>query len=194
MVKEYRISALSVSLIMFVLGLILTIKPVMSVRIICYIIAAGCVALAISRVVASIKMKKSAVGGSTANLLFALIFLGIAAYIAFNPDSFAGIIPVILGVFILVDGAVLILTGITYRDYLPRRGLSSLLFGVLLVFLGGYSILHGFEVQVILMRFLGIALFISGGSNIINQLMLERADRKRIDATTVDFEVHKSKD
>ena len=191
MIKEFRISTLSVSLVMFVLGLILTIKPAMSVRLICYMIAGGLLILSVSRLIAFIKARRSGGPGAAANMTFTVVSVVVAVLIAMNPDALAGVIPVVLGVFIVIDGIILILSGITYREFLPRRGISSFIFGVILLVLGIYSIRHSFSVQVMLMRFLGIALLISGGSNLLNHFMLERADSKKKDALTVDFEVHK---
>ncbi|MBQ6583096.1 MAG: DUF308 domain-containing protein [Mogibacterium sp.] len=188
MIKELRLSNIAISVIMLAAGIVLLWKPATSLQIICYAIAAVLVLLALTRIVAYIRLKKESTVSALVNALIAVILFIAALFVFLRWQKVAGILPTVLGVLIMVDGVMLIITGIAYHKYMARKGLASLLPGLICVIGGYFAISHSFETQLFLMRFVGGSLIASAVFNLINQVLIERADTMKRNVTTVDFD------
>lgn len=187
MVKEFRLSALLTSAIMIVIGCVLCAKPKLSITVVCYAVAAAFLVFAVTRLFGYFRFRHENGSQAIGNLIIAILVTVLAVFFFLRPITIAAIIPVILGLIILADGIVLFVSGLSFHSFLPRRGLMSLLIGVLNIILGCLAITNPFATQVVLMEFIGVSLVISGVTNIISQIMLEHADKKKQDAKTVSF-------
>lgn len=188
MVKEYRISTLTASAAMLAVGLLLLIKPKTSLIILCFTIAALLFFMALVRLFRFLKTKKENPTASKFNMFSAILLVIIAAYLLIRPDTIARIIPVVLGIIIIANGILMILAGLIYTSWLPNRGIATIILGLISFVLGFYAIRHSFGIQVALMQFIGVALTVTAAFNISNHIMLERAEAKKENATTVKFE------
>ena len=193
MVKEFRLSAILTSAIMVVIGCVLCAKPKMSIKVICYIVAAAFLVFAVTRLIGYLRLKHESGAKAMGNLIVAIFVTVLAVFFFIRPVTIAQIIPIVLGIIILVDGIVLFFSGIAYHAFLPKSGFVSMLIGVLNIILGCLAITNVFATQVVLMEFIGVSLIVAGVANVGNQIMIERADSRKQNAKTVAFTTEPNK-
>lgn len=187
MVKEFRLSAMITSAIMLVIGFVFLLKPALSIKIICYAIAAVFLVFAVSHLIGNFMLKRRTGSGSVWDIIISIITLALAIVFIVRPVTIAQIIPIILGIIVLADGAVMVISWVVYRSFIPKGGIATLLIGLVCIVLGYLAIAHSFGTQVVFMQFIGASLIVAGGSNVFSQFMLEAADRRKKNAVTVDF-------
>ncbi|MBQ6622228.1 MAG: DUF308 domain-containing protein [Mogibacterium sp.] len=188
MIKEIRLSAIGSFVLMLAAGILLLCKPKLSLQILCYAVAIAFALLAVTRLIAYIRLKKENSGQALLNAVLAIFLFAVALYVLVKWETVAGILPTILGVLVIIDGAALIFTGIGYNRYLPKKGLSSYILGILCIGLGYFTIAHSFSTQIFFMRFIGATLVLSAIFNAVNQILIERADVRKRDYATVRFD------
>lgn len=171
MVKHLRLTSVITSLLMLASGYFLAVNPKTSIKLICTAIAVCFLVLAATRFVTYISLKKESPVAATSNLVLAVILVIAALLFFFHPFSITDIIPIALGIIMLANGIILIVTGAVYRAYLPKHGIISILIGLLSVGLGYYAISNPFATQIMFMRYVGIAFIISGACNLLNEIL-----------------------
>lgn len=155
-----------ISSLMTALGVLLIVFPATSALTVCY--AAG----AISIVFGVIKL-----GGYFSEDMYRLAFqfdfaLGIFALLAgvllvLHPTNIVKLVPVILGVFIITDGAFKLQTSVDARRFGMRGWWGILLLAVLTCLSGLFLIINPFEGAQALMILLGVTLIIYGVQNLL---------------------------
>lgn len=187
MAKHLRLTSVITSLLMLAAGIFLLNKPRTSIKMICTAIAVCFLVLAATRLIAYLRLKKENTLGAFGNMVLAIILLVAAILFFVHPFSVTQIIPITLGIIILANGIILIVSGAVYRSFLPKKGLISILIGLLCVGLGWYATTNPFATNLMFMKYVGIAFIISAGSNIINQALAEIGEfrLKRAEANKV---------
>lgn len=189
--QTIRNNSLLSTFLMLAMGLIFLLDPKMSVKIICTIIAAGFLVFAFSRLFAYFSLKKAGEKSGLPvkiNLAGAIVTAIISVIIFLNPQTLGAFIPIVIGTVIIVQGVIFIGCGVFWNSFLPKRGMASFIIGILNILLGFLAIRYNFATQLLLMRFIGIALVIAAVTNIANGIMVTNANKKRDDARTVDFD------
>lgn len=187
MSKDFRLSTILMSAVMLLTGLVFLLKPRLSIRIICYAIAAVFLVFAVTRLIVYLKEKSDNRAKALGSLLIAIASLVVSLIFVLRPHAITQIIPIVLGFIVMVDGIVLIIAGLLYRAFLPRHGLYSFLIGLLCLLLGFLAITHSFDTQILFMQFIGASLAVSAVASLINRIMIEYAERRKEKALSVDF-------
>ncbi len=191
-----RNSSILTTIILLTLGLVFVIEPKLSLNIISTLIAAGFMVFAFTRLVTFIALKKSDEGkfSSAANLLGAIATAAISVYLFMKPGTISAIIPLIIGITVIAEGVILICCGVFWNAFLPRRGLISIAIGILNIVLGMIILKYNFATQVVLMRFIGIALLVAAITSVSNGFMVTDANKRKNEAQSVDFTTEPYKD
>lgn len=176
--KSFKFTALTSSVIIILLGMVLTLKPELSIKMICYGVAASIFLFGAVNLISYLRKKAMTPKSAIFSLILGIFSILLGIFIFIRPLTLAALIPVFLGLIIMVDGSLLFFTGLAYRKLLPRQGLTSILVGLIIVIFGGIIILYPFATEIILMTFIGISLVITGVSNLINQLLIEFKSKK----------------
>ena len=108
MIKEIRLSAIGSFVLMLAAGILLLCKPKLSLQILCYAVAIAFALLAVTRLIAYIRLKKENSGQALLNAVLAIFLFAVALYVLVKWETVAGILPTILGVLVIIDGAALI--------------------------------------------------------------------------------------
>ena len=163
--KRYRNWAMGLSAGVALLGLALILWPETSALTVCWLLGALCVALGVCQIARYCRLGAAGVlfrfdlGGGILGVLAGLLLL-------LHPMGALMILPVIAGFYILVEGVFSLQAAVELRRFgLPRWGFPLGL-GVLDLLLGFLLILDPFEGAAALMVYLGIALLVTGVSNI----------------------------
>ncbi|MBK5253277.1 MAG: DUF308 domain-containing protein [Peptostreptococcaceae bacterium] len=176
--KSLRLSAIMSSVIMLILGFALTTNPEMSIKMICYGCSAAFIAFGITNLFGYFIKKSANPKGAIFNLVVCIFTVLLGLFIFIRPVAVSSIIPIILGLTLVVDGALLFIMGFTFRKELPKKGLIAILIGLGIVVFGAIIVLYPFESEVILITFIGISLIVAGLSNLIHQFIVEHKLKK----------------
>jgi uncharacterized membrane protein HdeD (DUF308 family) len=176
--KSLRLSAIMSSVIMLILGFALTINPEMSIKMICYGCSAAFIAFGIANLFGYFIKKKANPKGAIFNLVVCIFTVLLGLFIFIRPATVSSIIPIILGLTLIVDGAIVFIIGIKFRKELPKKGLIAILIGLGIIVFGIIIVLYPFESEVLLMTFIGISFILAGITNLINQFIVEHNLKK----------------
>ena len=111
----------------------MVLKPVSVSNVICYIIGGVIAVFGTSFLINYFKTPDSA--GGKAILVISLIMIMLGAYIIFNPTTFASIIPLITGVFVLVDALNKIRMALQLKSLNSSNWIQVLICGVIMLIL-----------------------------------------------------------
>lgn len=173
MASKLRLTSIITSILMIGAGYILTVNPKTSMKLICTVIAACFLIVAVTRLYAYLKFKNDNKIMAVLNIILAIILLIASLMFFVHPFSVKQIIPIALGIIIIANGLILMVTSVLFRQFLPKSGMISVFLGVLGVFLGWYAATHSFTTTLVYMRYVGITLFVSGAANLINHILAE---------------------
>ncbi|HKK95918.1 MAG TPA: DUF308 domain-containing protein [Anaerovoracaceae bacterium] len=171
--KSFKFTTLMSSLIMIALGLLLALKPELSIKMISYGIASAVLLFGIVNLISYFKKKAFTPTSAMLNLIFAIFSILLGLLIIIKPLLMASLIPIFLGLIIIVDGSLLLFAGLTYRKFLPKQGLTSIIIGIIIIIFGCIVVLYPFATELVLMTFIGISLVLTGATNLTNQLLIE---------------------
>lgn len=175
-IKRAKRAYIITSCVMILLGVLLTIFPETSLLTVCYILGAFLTFFGVVKLV-----------GYFSKDLFRLAFqfdfaLGIFALVAgililIHPAGVAAMTPVIIGVFILMDGVFKLQTAFDARRFGLSRWWGILLLALLTGFCGLFLIIDPFTGAEALMILLGVTLAVDGIQNLIVAAYTVRAVR-----------------
>lgn len=165
LMKEAKAAYIAVSAVIIVLGFVFVLFPQISALAICYIVGAGVTVFGIVKLIGYFSKDPF-------RLAFQFDFaLGIFAIIAgvlmlIHPVNIVKSVPIIIGVFIIMDGAFKLQTAFDAKAF----GMSawwSILCLAILTCLGGLAlVINPFESAAALIILLGITLIIDGIQNL----------------------------
>ena len=181
--KSFKFTTLISSVILVVVGMVLTLKPELSIKMIAYSIGASILLFGLVNLISYFRKKALAPKSAMVNLILSIFSILLSLLIIIKPLMMASLIPIFLGLIVIVDGSLLFLTGLAYRKMLPSQGLISVLIGIVIIIFGCVIVLYPFATEVILMTFIGISLVITGCTNLINQLLIEFKSKKENEPT-----------
>lgn len=187
MVKKFRLSAIISSIIMAAIGITLLIKPELSLKIICYAVAVLVLGFSAAKFVEYVGTKKESETSSIGTLISAIFTALLGFFLILRPTTISQIVPIVLGLIVISHGFIIFGLGVFYRLFLPKKGLWSMIFGIICVVLGLLCSLYSFNSQFLLIQFIGASMLITGLSNIINHIMVEKAECKKEETVDVEF-------
>lgn len=165
LIKKAKWAYIGVSAAITMLGLILVLFPEISAMTVCYIIGLMIVVFGVVKLI-----------GYFSKDLYRLAFqfdfaLGIFSLVAgililLHPTNIVALMPVIIGVFVLMDGAFKIQTAFDARRFGMERWWSILILAFLTCFGGLFLIINPFAGARALMILLGVTLMVDGVQNL----------------------------
>ncbi len=149
------------ALLYVIFGLILLIRPMTVGTVISYVV--GICALLFGAVrIFTFWQQKEEVGYFKIELLAGVAFLVAGICILARPDILLSIFPLMLGILIIVDGAVTVNHALKLRIWPNNTWKAMLASGLLIILLGIVLIANPFGSALLMMRFLGAGLLIDG--------------------------------
>lgn len=166
------------TVVYFIVGIVMIIFPDVVSDFICYIVALLFLFLGISGVVSYIKAEIKGFAMNTI-LIVSILMAALGAYIFLNPKIFASFIPLVIGIFLLVDAisklsAALDLKKIQYKNWWHLLIVSLVVFicGLLLVF-------NPFGAVTLGITLIGILLIVDAISNIFAIYSYSKAEKNK---------------
>ena len=165
MLRYVKSGTMLLSIAYIVIGLLLLVMPQTSLLWICY--AFGAVVL-ITGIVCLIQYARIRGTGFTAPFMLVggVITAGLGIFTLAKPQVVASFLPVVFGIFILVDGVSRVGTAIDLAKRKGQKWWVLLLLSVVSVGLGVLLVLHPFDAAVSVVMVCGILLIVEGALNL----------------------------
>ena len=165
MLRYVKSGMMLLSIAYIVIGMMLLIMPQTSLLWICY--AFGAVVL-ITGIVCLIQYARIRGTGFTAPFMLVggVITAGLGIFTRAKPQVVASFLPIVFGIFILVDGLSRVGTAIDLAKRKGQKWWALLLLSVVSVALGVLLVLHPFDAAVSVVMVCGILLIVEGALNL----------------------------
>lgn len=172
MTKKNAINFLLSCICYIALGIALIAWPAESLKLFCYVLG-GVTAVyglwQVYRFIAHREEKFSAVG-----LLVGIVALALGISLFVNPELFSSILPFILGLYLIFDGAVKLQAALDIKKDGYERWAILLLLSLLMVALGVVIVINPFQSAGVLVAFIGICMLADGIINLWNAVVVIR--------------------
>lgn len=175
MLKGFRNSLISTSILYTVLGLVLIIAPGKAVRWACFLIGAVTLWYGISRVMAY--RKAGMEYGQRFDMFLGAALIVLGAFLLISPQFIVSIIPAALGIYILVDSVSAIKRALDMKALGFEKWWGSFAAALVLALFGAVMLLNPFGTIEALIRFVGIGLVFDGLSTLVNTVLADRLYR-----------------
>ena len=188
--KNRKLSFLLASILYVALGLVLLIWPGTATTVICY--AFGAV-LAIYGLVAIISFFVSRKGGFAFELFLGIVAAGIGAFFLLQPKVVASILPVIMGIFIVIDGLLNLKRAFELHRLEYGRWFITLILSLVSVALGLLVVFQPYLAAEALIMLIGVVFIYEGLSDLwaivkVTRLTKELRKRMPVEVDPIDVE------
>lgn len=189
MLRHIKTGTFLLSIVYLLLGILLLIMPQTSLLWICY--AFGAVVL-LTGVICLIQYARLHGKGFSAPffLIGGVITGALGIFALVQPETVASILPVVFGIFILVDGCNRVASGLELARQKGHKWWVLVLLGVLSLALGVFLLWRPFEFAVSMVMLCGVLLVVEGALNLgctlyaaMELAALERAAQSALNAT-----------
>lgn len=168
--KSYRLSIYS-SIMLLLIGLLLFINPGLVVSVISYIIGFFLMAIGISQI---IKYYQNRENTAMAAYLFIGIVVSVIGFILIlKPTLIATIIPVIVGIFMLMNSIEKITLSISLKEQ-SDKWYITFIFGILTLVLSIFLILNPLTGSLIVTELLGIILIVYSVLDLVEKFAIKK--------------------
>lgn len=159
------------------LGLILMIAPGIASAFVFYGIGAICIVIGLFNVIRYFTLENNAAIASNA-LAMGLIWSIAGTALILLRTMFIAILPIFFGFIILIGGIAKLQGALTLKRMNARRWYFELAFAIISILFGAIILLNPFSTALLLMRVIGIALFIEGLSDMVSLSTLTKKKRE----------------
>ena len=168
--KSYRVSIYS-SIMLLLIGLLLFINPGLVVSVISYIIGFFLIAIGISQIVKYYQNRENT--AMSVYLFIGIVVSVIGFILIMKPTLIATIIPVIVGIFMLMNSIEKITLSISLKEQSDKWYLTFI-FGILTLILSVFLILNPLTGSLIVTELLGIILIVYSVLDLVEKFMIKK--------------------
>lgn len=165
LLKKIKANVIVSSLLCVILGLVLVVRPGLSIRIVCTAVGIVLVVSGIVRVIDYFTERDGSMY-SQINLIFGIVLAVVGVWITVKPDKVLAIIPIIVGIVIVIHGLHNIKQAMElWRDKYDKWWVAAVM-GALTVGFGVLLICRPFSAIDTVVMMIGLFLIYDGVSNI----------------------------
>lgn len=175
--KSVKKSFVLSSVVSILLGIVLLLYPGITSKLICYFVGAMILIHGVTDVVRYYKSKEAEFFFRY-DLIIGLILCGAGIFMLLQAEVVVMIIPLVLGIFIMVDGCVNIKRAFEMKNFGFRRWWAALVAAVLMAVLGAVMLWNPFEAAEVTIAFIGIVLLYEGISDLVIAFFMGMMRRK----------------
>lgn len=188
--RSIRTNMLLAALGCLALGAALLIFPDAVLHVSCYVIGALLIAYGVLGVLGCVRDHMVRVG----TILVSVIAVAAGILVINQPVAISSLLPIVVGLILLLDGAFNVRHGIGLRRFGDPFGTSVLVLGVITVAFGAIILLNPYSTATITFRLIGIGLVYSGVSDLIILFRMNRASKTYEQQKIIDVEAHPVED
>lgn len=189
LLKRIKTNVMISSLLCVILGLVLVVRPGLSIRIVCTAVGVVLILSGIVRIVDYFAERDGSMY-SQINLIFGIVLAVVGVWIALKPDKVLAIIPIIVGIVIVLHGLHNLKQAMElWRDKYDKWWVAVIM-GVLTVGFGVLLICRPFKAIDTVVMLIGFFLIYDGLSNIwIVSRIYKNAKILKQEASAVEVEI-----
>lgn len=189
LLKKIKTNVVISAIVCVILGLVLVIRPGLSMRIVCTAVGVVLIVAGVTRMIDYFAARDGSMY-SQINLVFGIILAVVGVWIVLKPDTVLAIIPIIVGIVIVLHGINNIKQAMElWRDKYDMWWVAGIM-GVLTVGFGILLICRPFAAIDTVVMLIGICLIYDGLSNIwIVSRVYKNAKMMRQEMEAVDVEI-----
>ncbi len=166
-VKSKKVTVRSLvitSVITFLFALAQIIFPSMIIKFIGFIVGTGFILIGVVSIIMYIMSKEKLVSTLSRGVIFTLAGL----YFTFNPDVALGILSLLLGIFIILNGVVGLQFSLEAKKLNADKWKISLIFALVIILLGLFILFFPFSTTKLLIIYNGVFMLISSVLNLVS--------------------------
>lgn len=165
LLKKIKTNVVVSSLLCVILGVILVMRPGLSMRIVCTAVGVVLIVAGITRMIDYFALRDGSMYAQV-NLVFGIVLAVVGVWIVVKPDTVLAIIPIIVGIVIVIHGLHNVKQAMElWRDKYDKWWVACIM-GVLTVGFGVLLICRPFAAIDTVVMLIGIFLIYDGLSNI----------------------------
>lgn len=164
--SEVKNNLIVLAVIYLVVGLVMVIAPASVSNIVCYIVALLLIALGVS---GAVTYMRSVVRTPFINLtlFMSILFIIFGVYIYASPEVFASFVPLVIGIFLLLDSANKVQLAFNLKEYNYEDWWHTLVIAIIIFGFGVFLVANPFTMVTLFIRIMGIMLIVDGCSNLL---------------------------
>ena len=171
-IKKLFVSSIISSVVLFVVGLFLVIRPASTLSLISYVLGGILVIIGTTSLVNYYKDKNSV---STFELIYGVISLIAGLVLILNPKALASLIPFVIGVWILISSLIKLKYIWDLNDNKSKSWTTSLVITIIMLVLGIVLIFNPFEGAVMITRMIGIFVIIYAILDVVQSSIIKKS-------------------
>ena len=165
LIKKAKHAYITISVIMLVLGLVLLIWPKMSLSVLCYLIGGMLIIGGVVKLVGYFSKDLYRLAFQF-DLAFGILSILLGVVFIIHPEHIISILPIVRGIFILVEGVLRIQTAMDAKTFGLSTWWMMILLAIATSVCGLLLIFKPFESAIAMMMLLGVTLLIDGVQNL----------------------------
>ncbi|MEA4919466.1 MAG: DUF308 domain-containing protein [Clostridiaceae bacterium] len=174
LIKKAKRGYIAVSIVMILLGALIAVFPTISAITLCYIIGALLIALGITKLMGYFSKDMYRLAFQF-DLAMGIFLISAGSIIMLHPANVVSSVPVIIGVFAVIDGAFRLQMSFDAKRFGIERWRTIFLLGVLTGISGLFLVTNPFEGAEALMILMGVTLIVDGIQNLCVAIYTVRA-------------------
>lgn len=189
LLKKIKTNVVVSSVLCVILGLVLVLRPGLSMRIVCTAVGVVLIVSGVMRMIAYFTARDGSLY-SQANLIFGIVLTVVGIWIVMKPDKVMAIIPIIVGIVIAIHGLHNLQQALELWRGKYDRWWLALILGVLTVGFGVLLVCRPFAAIDTVVMLIGFFLIYDGLSNVwIVSRISKNAKMMKQEMEAVDIEI-----
>ncbi len=165
MFEKIRNTLIATAILYLICGIIMLFFPTNVINFACYLIGIIFIFVALSGIIMYLKTEiKTAFNSFT--LVMSIIFGAFGVYVLLNPKIFASFLPIVMGIFLLVDSVSKLSMAFDLKNMSYKSWWQMLIVAFMLLGLSLFLLFRPFEVVEVSVRIIGVILIVDTLSNI----------------------------
>ncbi len=165
MFEKIRNTLIATSVLYLIFGIIMLFFPTMVITSVCYLVGIVFLFVGISGLVMYVKTEIKTVFTSF-TLVMSIIFGAFGIYVLLNPETFASFLPLVMGIFLLVDSISKLSMAFDLKKFNYNNWWQMLIVAFILLGCGLLLVFNPFEALTVSVQIIGALLIVDAISNI----------------------------
>lgn len=177
MFEKIRNTLIATSVLYLLFGIVMLFFPGLVITSVCYLVGIMFLFVGVSGIVMYMKTEiKTAFASFT--LVMSIIFGAFGVYVLLNPEAFASFLPLVMGIFLLVDSVSKLSMAFDLKKFEYQNWWQMLIVAFILLGCGLLLVFNPFEALAVSVQIIGAILIVDAVSNIFTIYSYSKIDKK----------------
>lgn len=187
--QRFRKGAITVSVCMLALGVLMILWPDISALVVCIILGIFCIAAGIYAMIRYFKLGPAGIFFRS-DLIFGICSVLLGLLLLLHPHGAIVILPMVTGFFMIIESVIAIQISVELRRFYFESWGVAMALGILNTVFAFLLLLNPFQGAAMLMVFIGISLTIGGIQNFYSIHCISKAVEASKNDRVIDVEWH----